>query len=170
MATVTSDIRVVVDRLLGAEKVPTGKARWVDEHRAGDMRLLYPLLMDGEVSDANLQVIAYPRSTSLRFRLNLLYGRAIWRLDYVDDEEHVNSFNRPDDLVLGPFTCQHYHAWADNRRFATKTSLPERLENARILEANLQTFSNAFRWFCGQTKINISELEIPQLPVSDRML
>ena len=51
MATVASDIRVVVDRLLRAEKVPTGKARWVDEHREGDMRLLYPLLMDGEVSD-----------------------------------------------------------------------------------------------------------------------
>ena len=170
MATVTQDIRVVVDKLLRAEKIPTGKARWVDEHRDGDMRLLYPLLMDGELSDANLQIIAYPRSASLKFRLNLLYGRAIWRLDYVENEEHVNSFNRPDDLVLGPFTCKHYHACADNRRFATKSSLPTRLENARILEGNLQTFENAFRWFCGQTKISISELEIPQLPASDRLL
>lgn len=170
MAAVASDIRVVVDRLLRAEKTPTGQATWADEHREGDMRLLYPLLMDGEISDAILQIIAYPRSRSLRFRLNLLYGRAVWRLDYVEDEEHVNSFNRPDDLIIGPFTGPHYHAWADNRRFATKSSLPERLENARLLEDNLQTFSNTFRWFCGQTKIDISGTEVPDLPISDQMI
>ena len=68
MAAVASDIRVVVDRLLRAEKTPTGQATWADEHREGDMRLLYPLLMDGEISDAILQIIAYPRSRSLRFR------------------------------------------------------------------------------------------------------
>jgi len=155
---------------MGVEKVPAGRADWVDEHREGDMRMLFPLLVDGEVSDANLQIIAYPRSRILRFRINLLYGRAIWRLDYVDDEEHVNSFNKPDDLILGPFMRPHYHAWVDNRRFATKRSLPDRLENARILEANLQTFPNAFRWFCGETKINIAEFDVPELPTSDRML
>ena len=170
MSTVPPDIRVTVDNLLRVDKVPAGHARWVDEHREGDMRMLYPLLVEGEISDANLLVIAYPRSPSLRFRVNLLYGRAIWRLDYVADEEHVNSFNRPDGLILGPFTCPHFHSWTDNRRFATKITLPDRLENARILEAKLQTFPNVFRWFCGETNIVISEVKIPELPKSDRML
>lgn len=170
MTSVPSDIRVLVDRLITSDKVPFGQARWVDEHREGDMRMLYPLLVDGEISDANLQIIAYPRARTLRFRLNLLYGRAIWRLDYVDDEEHVNSFNRPDGLTLGPFTGPHYHAWDDNRRFATKSALPERLENARLLEANLQTFPNVFRWFCGQTRIVIADFDVPELPASDRMI
>lgn len=170
MAAVVTDIRVLVDRLLQTAKVPTGHPTWAHEHREGDVRLLLPLLVEGEISEANLQIIAYPRSRSLRFRLNLLYGRAICRLDFVDDEEHVNSFKRPDDLQLGPFTCPHYHAWADNRVFATKTSLPERLENARILDSNLKSFPNTFRWFCGQTKIDLSGFDIPELPASDLLL
>jgi hypothetical protein len=142
----------------------------MDEHREGDQRLLLPLLVEGEVSDATLTVIAYPRVRELQFRLVLSFGRAIWRLDYADFEEHYNSFNKPDDLVLGPFTCPHYHAWEDNRRFATRVSLPERLENARILDANLKTYDNTFRWFCGQTKIDISNFGVPDLPTTDRFL
>lgn len=166
----SSDIRLLVDALLATDKQPIGQAVWVAEHREGDQRLLYPLLVDGEVSDATLTLIAYPRNPSLRFRLVLSYGRAIWRLDFTDDEEHYNSFNRPSDLELGPFQVPHYHAWPDNRRFATATSLPDRLENARILDANLRTFDNTFRWFCGQTRIDISDSGVPSLPTTDRLL
>ncbi len=92
------DVRVLVDKVLSATKKPIGRAEWVDEHREGDHRLLYPLLVEGEVSDARLTIIAYPRVRELQFRLILSYGRAIWRLDFSNDETHVNSFNRPDDL------------------------------------------------------------------------
>jgi hypothetical protein len=164
------DVRILVDKLLASPKQPVGQAFWIDDHREGDQRLLYPLLVEGEISDATLTIIAFPRIKGLQFRLVLSYGRAIWRLDFVDFEEHFNSFNKPDDLELGPFTCPHYHAWIDNRRFATRTTLPVRLENARILDANLKSFDNTFRWFCGQTKIDIAELGVPTLPTTDRFL
>ncbi len=166
----STDIRVMVDRVIAVEKKPVGVATWIDEHREGDKRLRYPLLIEGEVSDATLTIIAYPWHRALRFRLVLSYTRAIWRVDYTDDEVHVNSFDKPDDVLLGPFSDPHYHAWQDNRRFASAAMLPDRLENARLLDANLKTFDNAFRWFCGQTTIDITELGVPSLPTTDRLL
>lgn len=165
-----SDLRLVVDKLLQAQKKPVGVANWKEDHREGVHRILYPLLVEGEISDATLLIMAYPRVRVPQFRINLLYGKAIWRLDYNHFEEHYNSFNRPDDLELGPFTCPHYHSWEDNRRFATRAALPERLENARRLDANLKSFDNTFRWFCGRTAIDIAELGVPSLPTTDRFL
>jgi hypothetical protein len=170
MKTDRGDIRLTVDRLLATPKLPGGKGTWADDHREGDMRMLIPLVVDGEVSDLNLQIIAFPRSRTVQFRLLLLYGRVIVRLDYTHHEEHVNAFNRPADLPAGPFKGPHIHDWADNRHFATKATLPERLENARLLDGNLLTFENVFRWFCGKYAIATHTFDLPVLPKSDRLL
>lgn len=164
------DIREIVDQLLGIEKHLTGKPEWTDSAREGDKRMLYTLLVAGEISDATLTIISYPRLSKLSFRLVLSFGVAIWRVDFVHDEIHVNSPDRPADLLSGPFEQPHYHSWVDNRRFATTQKLPERLRNARILPANIRTFENAFRWFCGETKIVAPTGELPELPQTDRFL
>jgi len=86
------DLRVLVDRLLLTGKTPVGEANWGREHRDGDSRLLFPLLIDGEISDADLIIIAYPRMRDLQFRIILTYERAIWRVDFNNHETHQNSF------------------------------------------------------------------------------
>ena len=164
------DIREVVDDLLATEKIPAGQPEWTDSAREGDKRLLYPLLVGGEISDATLTIIAYPRVRRPTFRLILSFAVAIWRLDFVHDEIHVNSHDRPADLPSGPFEQPHFHSWPDNRRFATAQKLPERLRNARILPANVRAYDNAFRWFCGETRIVVPADGVPELPQTDRFL
>jgi|GEM_PF-1228518 len=164
------DIREVVDELLAIEKFVAGQPEWTDSPREGDKRLLCPLLVAGEVSDATLTIISYPRVRELSFRLILSYSVAIWRLDFVHDEIHVNDLDRPTGLPSGPFEQPHYHSWADNRRFSTSQKLPERLKNARILAPNIRTYANAFRWFCGETNVSVPDGGVPELPETDRFL
>lgn len=161
------DIRVTVDQLLIHKKELAGVGRW--EPQDNDCRMVIPILLEGEVSDATLTIICFPREPELRFRMVLCYIRAIWRLDYTADETHVNPINRPDDLDESIITCPHYHSWSDNRRFSRSNSLPIKLLNARILPANVRTFPNAFRWFCGQTGI-VAPDTVPDFPKSDVLL
>jgi hypothetical protein len=100
-------------------------------------------------------------------------GRAIWRMDFDPTETHLNprtprrrETDPPRSLISGP----HYHAWEDNRRFATMTSLPPKLRNARILPERLRSFDEAFRWFCAETNIAVSYDDIPELPKRDTLL
>ncbi len=164
------DIREVVDELLATEKSLAGLATWVPNAREGDVRLVQPLLVAGEVSDATLTIIAYPRSSELRFRIVLVYQRAVWRLDYTRDEVHINPADCPSHLPVEPITEPHFHSWRDNRHLATFHSLPMRLKNANLLTRNLLTFPNAFRWFCGETMIRLGTHDVPDLPPSDRLL
>lgn len=162
------DVRAVVDDLLAVEKIPVGIAAWAPSSRDGDLRLKQPLLIGQSISDATLTLIAYPRSPSLRFRVVLSYQRAISRLDFVDDDHHINSQNRPSHLPPGPINEPHYHSWRDNRRFATANHLPERLLNASVLPKNIRTFESAYRWFCAEANIRVRE--VPELPIPDTLL
>ena len=159
------DIRETIDKLLAAEKTLAGDA--VFQALQGDQRQQRwrkACAIQGEVTPLDLEVQAYPDSPNLKFRIILIYQRAVWRLDFSDDGGHPNHTNRPKDLEAGPITGPHYHCWSDNRRFATKTSLPHTLRNARRLPNNIQTFENTFRWFCGETRIEVPTAEIPALP------
>lgn len=165
MARPRHDVREVVDRLLAAEKLLVGEARW--EAPDGDRRCLRwrkPCSILGEVTDMELEVIAYPEEGAAKFRIVLIYQKAVWRLDYVPGEGHVNSANRPAELPPGPIDDHHYHAWSDNRRFATAATLPNWLKNASVLPSNVRGFETAFRWFCGQTNIKVASLDMPILP------
>ena len=46
-------------RVLLAQKEPQGVVDWIDTHQ-GDARQTYALLIDGELSDAQFTIIAYP--------------------------------------------------------------------------------------------------------------
>jgi hypothetical protein len=165
MAVLQPDIRQIVDRLLAAQKTLVGEAdfRGLD----GDnrkQRWRKPCAVAGEVTPLELEVQAYPDSMTPKFRIILIYQKAICRLDFANNEGHINHMNRPSDLEPGPIDEPHFHAWEDNRRFSTKTSLPTNLANARRLPANVRSFDSAFRWFCGQTHIIVASLEVPALP------
>lgn len=166
-----ADIRDVVDRFLVSKKVMAGTASWQPEHDDKAVRWVVGLLAAGELSEFRLIVKAYPLSKDLKFRLILSQVKAIWRLDFAHDIPHLNSLNKPNDLSLGPVSGSHFHSWIDNRRLSTVGFLPDELHNARELPGNIQTFENAFRWFCGQTSIiGIDEFGIPVLPRTDRLL
>jgi hypothetical protein len=94
-----SDVRDFVDALLGARKVLAGVADWQPDAVEGVFRYVRAVEYQGEIA-GELTVKAYPRRPTLRFRIILTVGRAIWRLDYsFDDAPHVNSHNRPADLT-----------------------------------------------------------------------
>jgi len=165
------DIRVTVDRLLAAEKTLAGTASFQPlQGEQRQQRWRKACVIQGEVTPLDIEVQAYPDSPNLKFRIILIYQRAIWRLDYSEDGTHFNSTNRPNDLGAGPICGPHYHTWEDNRRFSTKSALPHTLRNARNVPSNLRTFENAFRWFCGETRILVLTAEIPCLPTRVSLL
>lgn len=165
-----SDVRNLVDALLASDKQLAGIGEWRTDMN-GAHRYVRAVEYRGEIA-AELCVKSYPRQPQLSFRLILyMMDIAIWRLDYTqDDKPHFNSHDKPLDLVLGPIQGPHYHAWGDNRRFATAHSLPKRLFNARILSEKLRSFDNAFRWFCAETRVFVANEDVPELPKRDTLL
>ena len=145
-------IAELIDGLLASEKTLGGEPDWQDTY-FDEAKLMMPLLIDGVSVHADFVVLAYPLTGHSKFRLLLNAPRCVWRVDHVHDEPHVNSFDRPSDLEEYDFCAPHYHAWADNRRFSTHATLPDRLENARILPPGLRSFDSVLRWFCGETNI-----------------
>lgn len=164
------DIREVVNAFLDKGKTLAGIGGWQRDAHERTYRWVRPVEVEGELPGFDLTVKAYPRSRALKFRIVLAYGKAISRLDYANDTPHINSWDRPADLDLGPITGPHYHSWKDNRRFATANSLPSSLPNARILPENFRSFESAFCWFCGETRITIGSLDMPILPKPDTLL
>lgn len=165
------DTREIVDALLAAEKRLTGEGEWQSD-REGVKRFIRAIEREGEVTPLELVVKAYPRLPQPRFRIVLTIGRAIWRVDFTD-ELHTNPRNHgrldidpPMTAIQGP----HYHSWADNRRFATATSLPERLRNARLLPDNVRSYESTLRWLCGATNIALGMGDVPDLPTRDTLI
>lgn len=141
---------------------------WKPGNRDGELRLKLPVEVEGEIGQFDLQLIVAPDSLNPGLRIVLLCGRAFWRL-CLDEPEHPNSFNRPEDLpaiVPGP----HCHTWADNRHFGNPTSLPKVLKNARNLPDAITDEDSAFRWFLGQVNILEPEWDMPEWPKKTRLL
>ena len=156
--------------MLAASKTLAGVADWRTRFGEEKSRWRKPCVLQGEVTQFELEVQAYPMCDYLKFRIMLIFGKVVWRLDFSNTDGHVNSLNRPSELPPGPIYEPHYHSWADNRRFATKVSLPGELENANVLPANVRSFESAFRWFCGETNIVVPSFELPQLPPRARLI
>jgi hypothetical protein len=155
-----------IQRFLAARKTMGGEPEWnPDPYDDRAQRVTLPLQIDGLSTNANISVVYYPYYPTLRFRILICTTRCIWRLDHVHDEPHINSFNKPRDLKEHSFAEPHYHSWDDNKRFCTKFSLPDRLENARITPAGVRTFDSSLRWFCGETNVAqpaTGEIELPR--------
>ena len=144
----------LVDDLIAAEKEIGGHPDWQHtEYDPTELRMLMPLLIDGVSSGAQIEVKSYPSITPMKFRLMLIMEKCIFRIDFVVDETHTNSLDRPSDLYITMIRGPHYHSWYDNKRFCTQSTLPDRLKNARVVPADLRTFDNVFRWFCGELNI-----------------
>lgn len=162
-------IAELIDGLLATRKTISGEPDWQDTYN-NQARLIMPLAVEGVSCGADLKVIAYPIDGHSKYSILVCAPKCIWRVDYVTGEPHVNSLSRPDDLSEADINGPHYHSWPDNRRFATHSSLPDRLENARILPAGLQTFDSTFRWFCGETNIDQPPTGLISLPSRMRLL
>ena len=127
-----SPIAELIDGLLVARKTFAGDPDWSDIYH-DESRLVMPLHVEGVSSGSNLHISAYPIIGDSKFRIMLCAPKCVGGLTTFPMSQHVNSFNRPADLEELSFCHPHYHAWADNRRFCLHATLPERLENARIL-------------------------------------
>ena len=168
MATGETSIISLVEAFLQAEKTLEGIWRWSWETR-GRVRCIRPIAINGEIGDGSLEIHFYPREKPPKFRISLILQRRVWGLDFDDDRKHTNSLNRASDApatVFGP----HYHSWDDNKRFATKVSLPKEFKNARELPKNVRHYEQALRWFCTQTRILIRNEDIIEPPKPDTLL
>ena len=163
-----ANVADLIDDLLAAEKTLGGTPTWQPVHR-GELRLLVPLLIDGVGCGADIEIDAYPNVDELRFRVMIFAPKCVWRIDYTDGEPHVNPLEIAADIPQGPFDQPHYHAWADNRRFCTQNSLPDKLHVARILPP-IRQFDATFRWFCAETNIAQPPAGLIELPPRTQLL
>lgn len=162
-------IAEIVDDLLRAEKVLAGVPDWHPQGHRGEHRLVMPVQIDGQGTACDLEVNAYPNIRDLRFRIMLRMPQCFWRVDYVDDEPHVNPFDTWSECHPS-FTEPHYHSWADNRRFATHAKLPDPLQVARLLPVEFRSFDATFRWFCAETNIAQPPSGMVYLPQRNRLV
>src|SRR5437762_3365465 len=100
-------------RVAGADSPPT----WARAFSHHEREMNYPLEVGGELLGAQLMILCFPQERSLKFRLGLLYGGMVCRLDYTD-ETHPNTLGGQAEFGLPPVVIgPHYHAWPLNRRF-----------------------------------------------------
>jgi len=161
-------ISKAVEALLRSEKTLEGRGQWTMQEN-GKARYVRALSVAGEITDARLEIHFYTREKPPKFNISLLAPSRIWALDFDEAHKRTNSLNKPSDIpaiVTGP----HYHSWEDNRRFATKVSLPSRLLNARPLPHNIRSYENALRWFCDKTNIILRNEDIVMPPKPDTLL
>lgn len=155
----------LVDDLIAAPKEIAGSPSWKPtEFDPSEMRMVLPLLIDGVQTSAHVEIKAYPMAETLKFRILLIMEKCVFRVDFSRDEHHVNSYDAPADLAGLPLAGPHYHAWADNKRFCSRSSLPDKLHNARLLPSTCQTFDNVVRWVCGVLNIAQPRIGLIDLP------
>jgi hypothetical protein len=146
-------IAEIIDAMLATPKEMGGIPVWQPFNYGGveEARLLIPLLIGGESTGVDMVVTAYPHDGHRKFRMLIKAPKCVWRIDHVQGETHMNSLDRPADLREFSLTGPHYHAWADNRHFASQATLPDRLPNARLMPD--RSFDSALRWFCSEVNI-----------------
>lgn len=160
----TQDIRKTVDALLAAQKTLLGVGEWKPANDGRDFRFVRRVAINGADCGMSLTVKSVPPSVTDEFRFILEYGLNVFRLDYFSYEVHNNQSCGPSDIRVGLVEGPHYHAWSDNRRLCTRLSLAKNMKYARSLPANIRGFDNAFRWFCGETRITLGAGDVPDLP------
>ena len=164
-------VATLIDNLIAARKEIGGIPDWrPTDTDPSEFRLVMPLTIDGVSTGSHLEIISYPNATPVRFRTLLVAEKCVARIDYVFDEPHVNSFDRPHDLLEFDFCEPHYHSWSDNKRFCTRLSLPERLQNARILPTSARSFDSVLRWFCAELNIEQPPNGLIALPMRTTLI
>lgn len=163
-----------MDFLIQAEKTIAGIPEWKRTDYAGQYRWRAPTAIDGKPTDMELVVDAYPDEEDLKFTINLLYMKSVYRLDYGKNERHRNHSVKktltPVGLKMGFIYGSHIHPWEMNRLLATHSTLPDTLEFATPLPDNVRHFDHALRLFCTKTNIFISQGLMPSLPNREFLL
>jgi hypothetical protein len=138
-----------IKRIRGSDSPPV----WGPGFTRYEQQMLYPLEVAGELPGAHLSIIRFPRERALKFRLGLLYGGMVCRLDYTD-ETHVNSLAGAGSGIVPPVVSgPHYHSWPLNRRFFHGATKPPRLHDATPYNHSGRSFDGILRWFCADTMI-----------------
>ena len=88
------------------------------------------------------------------------------RLEYWALAAHMNTPPVPDGVPPFLVNGHHCHGWADNRGFFSPRVSNDGRSFARPLPGNVQSFSNAFRWLCGEYNIECGR-DIPEYPGRD---
>lgn len=160
----------LIDAFLAAEKTLQGKAAWLGDGNA-ERRVRWPLLVGDTVSDAYLQLTAYPNRADQKFTIALIYRVCVERVDWLPEYEwHDNPLDRADRLGGARLHGPHHHAWADNRHLATAAILPKELHCARLVPRQIRRWEQAFRWFCDGTRIGFEHDQMLDLPPRDKLL
>lgn len=173
MGSDPSDIRVLVDEFLSAEKSLTGSGNFSPTEQPDEYEWRRFIVHDGAVADAQLLIIAYPDSPDREFRLLVLHSDAcIARLDFVfkRDGPHINDLRRPMGYPSTPIWAPHYHPWSGNRQLATVDKYPKKLLYAYEIDNKINGLSRAFKWFCNEVKIAFTSNDVPDWPSRERLL
>ena len=172
MAT-TKDLAAAIDEFIRVPKRIMGANapyQWTKGYNQFERVTSFPIEIDGEAPEAaRLQIVGFPGSSQLKFRLILCYSACVCRLDYTD-ETHLNSQRLQSDGIPSEVTGPHYHSWALNRRFFKGSSTAPELHNAELFSMQAG-FDSILRWFCQQ--VNIEPLNgghLIALPQRDRLL
>jgi len=160
----------LISDFVAAEKTIGGTPEWAEVGFRGEYRSLAPLLIDGRSTEVDLEVNAYPDIRDLRFRIMLRRRKCFTRVDYVQDEQHVNPRGLSDDIPRHLFSEPHIHGWRDNLQYCTRYDLPDRLPVARLLPASLRQFDATLRWFCSEHNIVQPRSGLIALPSRARLL
>lgn len=162
----------LIDALLAAPKELAGTPSWQPTGDPGEMRLTWPVMVNGEIPPGvTVAINYYPNANPQRYSISLNAPKSVYRVDWdsQDEQYHPNSASRPKGLpasVTGP----HVHAWVDNRHFCTAHSLPSTLLNANYLPEQLRTFEHVLRWFLGQVGIAQPANDLIQPPTRSTLL
>jgi len=156
----------LIDIFMAADKTAAGVGVWQAHDFTVEQRISWPLLVGGESSGYELQVCYHVGRKPLHFSIGVYSPKVIRRMDYDETGGHTNPLGGPNGT---PLTVEgsHVHRWTDNRHLCTATSLPVRLRFAVALPSNLKSFENAFRWACGELKIQTPD--VPSLPKPTRL-
>ena len=165
-----SPIVPFMDNFVEASKNIEGTPEWREVGFSREYRLVAPLSIDGISTGVNIEVNAYPNIATLRFRILLLYHKCFARLDFVDDEQHVNPLGLGDEFPKGIFWGPHIHHWHHNKSYCTTYGLPDRLRVAIPLPERLRQFDATLRWFCSQYRISQPPSGLIALPTRTSLL
>lgn len=171
--TAAGDLLSAIDAFVQSQKRIHGADRryeWRPGYSQHEVVASFPLEFGGEMPKAaRLEIVGFPRTTELKFRIALCYSAAICRLDYTD-ETHPNTHRKTEDKIPPHVTGPHFHSWALNRRFFKGASTPPKLHNAEpfTLEAR---FDSILRWFCDMAHIDqLPGGHLIELPRRDSLL
>lgn len=162
-----------IDAFVSAPKVILGVEQacvWGAGRTPYERKAKFPIEYDGEINEtARIEVIGFPNSNSLQFRLILCFSAAVCRLDYTD-ETHANTYRIDAEEIPPEVKGPHFHSWELNRRFFRGLSKAPELRNATAFDSNQFTsqdkFGSILRWFCDE--VNIGQpppghlIELPQ--------